>query len=464
MVHSSRSSRNGHRPSARVAQILGVAIAALGIVAATRIQPRGSASPADPTFADDVAPIFYKNCAACHHPGGMGPFSLLNYDTAVAHIDEMRGAVSEGDMPPWHAAGPHGVFTNDRRLSDADKATIVRWIDMGAKPGDLSHLPPTPDFPSSWAMGEPDAVIAMPDSFTVPAEGKVDYQYFQVPTNFTEDKWVQAIEVKPTAREVVHHVLVYAYTPPVRSVSAAGAGAAPEPRPAGAAAPQPVLIRNREQSRTPPDDARDDSAHAPPRMIGAVIGVYTPGTNGIVFPAGTALRVRPGTILTFQMHYTAHGHAMTDRTAIGFHFAKEPPQQEVYVAAFINGSFTLPAGAKDVAVPSELGVGQPIKIWGIMPHTHLRGVKWQYTLVKADSSREVVLDVPHYDFNWQTYYMYATPLDVEPGSKLEAMAWYDNSVTNKHNPDPTADVHWGDQTWNEMQYTSIIYSRASKPQ
>ncbi|MFI5229071.1 MAG: redoxin, partial [Gemmatimonadales bacterium] len=147
-----------------------------------------------------------------------------------------------------------------------------------------------------------------------------------------------------------------------------------------------------------------------------------------------------------------------DRTSIGFHFAPAPPSEEVFVTAFINGAFTLPAGAKDVEVRAEIGAGRSIKIWGILPHTHLRGTRWQYALVLPDSSRQVVLDVPHYDFNWQTYYMYATPLAVPAGAKLTSMAWYDNSATNKHNPDPTVDVHWGDQTWNEMQYTSIIYS------
>ena len=433
----------------------GIAVVLLGVTLAFRTTP-AAARPGDPTFADDVAPIFYKNCVPCHHDGGMAPFSLVEYDTAAAHVDQMRGAVEQGDMPPWHAAGPRGVFVNDRRLADADKATILRWIDSGMKPGDLTHLPPKPEFPTGWVLGEPDAILTMPDSFTVPAAGKVDYQYFQIKTPFTDERWIQSIEVRPTARAVVHHVLVYAYTPPIPQASATP----PVPRPAGAPAFQPTLIRNRAWSATPKDEPRDDSLHGPPRVLGAVIGVYVPGTSTIEFPKGTALRLRPGTVLTFQMHYTAHGHEMTDRTSVGFHFASAPPAEEVFVTQFINGAFTLPAGAKDVAVPAEIGAGRPIKIWGILPHTHLRGTRWQYTLVQPDSSRQVVLDVPHYDFNWQTYYMFATPLEVPAGSKLESMAWYDNSATNKHNPDPTVDVHWGDQTWNEMQYTSMIYSVA----
>ena len=209
----------------RILPAAGAGIALLGAVLAFRAAPLAARS-ADPTFAEDVAPIFNKNCVPCHHDGGMAPFSLLNYDTAVAHVDQMRGAVAQGDMPPWHAEGPRGVFVNDRRLTDADKQTIIRWIDGGTKPGDFSHLPPKPDFPSAWTIGEPDAVVSMPDSFTVPAAGKIDYQYFQVKTTFTEDKWLQAIEVRPSAREVVHHVLVYAFTPPPATTPSAPASAA----------------------------------------------------------------------------------------------------------------------------------------------------------------------------------------------------------------------------------------------
>jgi len=202
--------------------------------------------------------------------------------------------------------------------------------------------------------------------------------------------------------------------------------------------------------------------HAPPRQLGTLIGTETPGNVAMEFPKGTALRIRAGTILTFQMHYTASGHQMNDRTSVGFHFAKEMPDEEIFASQFLNGSLSLPAGAKDVAVPAELGIGQPVRIWGMMPHTHLRGTRWKYTLEKPDSTSEVILDVPHYDFNWQTYYMFAKPLDIAPGSKIKSMAWYDNSASNKNNPDPTINVKWGDQTWEEMQYTGFLYSVPSR--
>jgi hypothetical protein len=149
---------------------------------------------------------------------------------------------------------------------------------------------------------------------------------------------------------------------------------------------------------------------------------------------------------------------MRDRTSVGFTFTDHAPDEEIFATYFVNGTFTIPAGAKDVPVPSEVGFGRAVRVWGMMPHTHVRGTRWQYKLVMPDSSSRVVLDVPHYDFNWQTYYMFAKPLEIPAGAALTSTAWYDNSATNRHNPDPTVDVHWGLQTWEEMQYTGFLYT------
>jgi len=354
----------------RLMQTVAIAgVSLIGIALARTSAP--AARLADPTFAKDVAPILYKNCTTCHRPGGMGPFTLLEYDTAKTKLDEMYDAVKGGVMPPWHAEGAHGVFSNDRRLSDTEKDVILRWISTGAKPGDMKDLPPKPVYTTSWTLGTPDAVVSMPDEYTIPASGTVEYQYFEVPTNFTEDKWIQSIEIKPGAREVVHHVLVFARVPtppnaaPPTPPPAAAPGATPAPRPA------PLFIRPRDQA-IPPDPPRVDTLHAPRNALGTLIGTETPGNVAMQFPKGAALRIRAGTILTFQMHYTAHGHQMNDRTSVGFHFAKEMPDEEIFASQFLNGSLKLPAGAKDVAVPAEITAGQPVRIWGMMPHTHLR--------------------------------------------------------------------------------------------
>ncbi len=445
----------------RFKQLLGICAVALLAIVATRTSRPLVAQDAEPVFTKDVAPILYKNCTTCHRPGGLGPFSLLNYDTAKKNIDDIADAVKSGYMPPWHADGPHGTFANDRRLSDLDKQTILRWIEGGAKKGDEKALPPAPVYPTSWEIGTPDAIVKMPDDFVVPASGTVEYQYFEIPTGFTEDKWIQAIEFMPGAREVVHHVLVYAKVPPTAAMIAAAAGQASAPRPAGAAAPRPLFVR-KPQYDPPQEPARLDTLHPPPRQLGTLIGGTAPGTNVMKFPAGTALKLRAGTVLTFQMHYTARGHEMHDRTSVGFRFASAAPDEEIRMSAFINGAFTLPAGAKDVAVPAELEPTEAIRIWGLLPHTHLRGARWKYTLEKPDGTSEVILDVPRYDFNWQTYYFFATPLEVPAGAKLKSMAWYDNSTGNKSNPDAAKDVKWGDQTWEEMQYTGFLYSVNSR--
>jgi hypothetical protein len=426
------------------AAIIGLA----GAVAVAARRPKAPANRVSETTYVDVAPIFYRRCANCHRPGGIGPFSVLDYDSAAAYADEIRGKVADGVMPPWHADAPAGVFRNDRRLSPTEKELILRWIDQGAKPGDLSRLPPKPELPEKWSI-VPDAVITMQRGYEVPAAGTVDYQWFQIPTNFGEDKWIQSIEILPGVHDVVHHVLVYARPP----ATAPGAGTAPALASSNA---QPLIIRNSEHAAPP--DPPSDSVNRRPAQTGTLIGTYAPGMSVVEFPPGTALRLRAGSILSLSMHYTTHGHAMTDRTSIGFRFAAGPPTEEIFASSFVNGSFSIPAGAKDFGVPAAIGVSRAVRIWGLLPHTHLRGVRWRYTLRRPDGSSEVVLDVPHYDFNWQTYYQFATPLELPGGSRLESMAWYDNSASNTHNPDPSKEVHWGQQTWEEMQYTGFLYS------
>lgn len=452
------------RGRVRAAQLLGITGAAAIALVAFRYQAPLVAQNADPVFTRDVAPILFKNCTTCHRPGGLGPFSLMSYDSAKANVEEIEDAVKTGYMPPWHAEGPRGMFLNDRRLADAEKQMILRWIQTGAAEGDAKSLPPAPVYTTDWEMGQPDAVVSMAEDFTVPASGTVEYQYFEVPTNFTADQWIQAIEFKPGAREVVHHVLVYARPPaaPRTATPASAATPAPAATPGAAAPKQRPIFLDQDVYETPPEPARIDTRHPAPRRMGTLIGGTAPGTNVMKFPEGTALRIRAGTVLTFQMHYTAKGHAMHDRTSVGFKFANGAPEEELRMAAFINGKLVLPAGAKNVQVASQLEPTETVKIWGLLPHTHLRGTGWKYTVERANGTTEVVLDVPRYDFNWQTYYFFATPLELRDGDKLKSVAWYDNSATNSSNPDATKDVHWGDQTWEEMQYTGFLYSINSR--
>jgi hypothetical protein len=395
-----------------------------------------------PTFAKDVAPIIYKHCASCHRPGEIAPMSLLTYEDARPWAKAIRDEVSEGHMPPWHAEAPRGTFHNERLLSDAEKATLIAWASNGAPKGDPGDLPRVPEFTAGWSIGKPDAVFEMQEDYKVPADGVIEYEWFYIPTNFTEPKWVKAIEVRPGARSVVHHVLVYY-------------------RAKADIQRTPVLQPNQAQSRMPErgPGQRPPKEGLPPRRL---LATYAPGTNPQVTPDGTAFRLEPGGIIELQMHYSTTGEAASDRTRVGMVFAKASDLREVRVSNFLNGIFTLPAGSADVSVDAEVGFAQDAVVWGLFPHTHLRGKKWRYVLELPDGTKKTVLDVPRYDFNWQTYYMFKEPLQIPRGAKLVSTAWYDNSAANKSNPDPKVDVKWGDQTWEEMQYTGILFSPAKR--
>jgi Copper type II ascorbate-dependent monooxygenase, C-terminal domain len=396
-----------------------------------------------PTFTKDVAPILYKNCTTCHRPGEIAPMSLLTYEDARPWAKAIRDEVSERNMPPWHADAPHGTFLNERGLTDDERETLVRWASGGAPKGKAEDLPPKPEYSDGWSIGKPDAVFEMAEPYKVPADGVVAYEYVYIPTNFTEPKWVQAIEIRPGDPSVVHHVLMYYRAKPDLQRT-------------------PVLQPNKQLSQLPesPTGVFPRRKDLPPARI---VATYAPGTNPEVMPPGAALRLEPGGVIELQMHYTTTGEPAVDRTKVGLIFSKDPLPREVRPSHFFNGTLNLPAGAADVSVQADVEFLQDTTVWGLFPHTHLRGKKWEYTLVLPDGTSRTVLSVPKYDFNWQTYYMFKEPLQVPKGAKLISTAWYDNSARNKSNPDPTVDVKWGDQTWEEMQYTGILFSPAQAP-
>jgi hypothetical protein len=396
--------------------------------------PAGAYAQPAPTFNKDVAPLFNQHCVTCHRPGEMAPMSLLGYQQVRPWAKAIKEKVALGVMPPWHSDAPHGTFANDRRLTDAEKSTILRWVDAGAPEGNPKDLPPAPKFAEGWEIGTPDVILKMPTPFDVPATGTIPYKMFSIPTNFTEDRWVQAIEIRPGARSVVHHVLAFVRDPSGKR----------EPE-----AFEVVVPELPEQSRGRLANAGEGA--------GTLIATTAPGTNAMRLEPGTALRIPAGATIVFQIHYTAGGKPVSDQTAIGMVFAKQTPRAAVRTSAFMNPMFTLPAGAADEAVPSAIQFKEDVHITALFPHTHLRGKSWEYRLVYPDGRAQVVLPVPKYDFNWQTYYIFEKPLAAPKGSRLEAVARYDNSVNNKNNPDPSIAVRWGQQTWQEMQYTGINY-------
>jgi hypothetical protein len=261
--------------------------------------------------------------------------------------------------------------------------------------------------------------------------------------------------VRPGAPRVVHHILVFSRDPnaataprtPVFTAQQVGLGptaprAVAPGRAAGAAGAGAI------RPRTAAGDGNR----------GALIATMAPGTTAQVFQPGTAMLIKAGSVISFQVHYTANGATAHDQSSVGFVFAKEPPQQEIRAGQFVNALFSIPPGAPNHQVDSAIVFNEDARIWALFPHTHLRGKSWEYRLVYPDGQSKVVLSVPKYDFNWQTYYEFKTPLLAPKGSRLEATAHYDNSTANKANPDSTVAVRWGEQTWEEMQYSGIVYT------
>ncbi len=409
------------------------------LLAGTTVAGVHGQSAPTPTFTRDVAPILYRNCAACHRAGEIAPMSLITYNEVRPWARAIRQATAQGVMPPWHADAPAGTFENERRLTDLEKDVIARWAAGGAPEGDPNDLPARPQFSEGWQIGKPDAVFEMVDDYTVPASGTIEYEHSYIPTMFTETKWLQAIEVRPGNRELVHHVLVYYQAPDTRR-------------------PEPALKFVPEHLETPVP--RRQGTRPRRKAIGPnqLIATYAPGTNPQVFRTGTALRLEPGGLLELQLHYTAIGKAATDRSRVGMIFAKEPPRQELRAGHFFNATLSIPAGAPNQQVDTEVGFQQDVLVWGLFPHTHVRGKRWEYKVAMPDGSTKALLSVPGYDFNWQTYYMFKDPVSLPKGARILSSAWYDNSDKNPSNPDPKVDVKWGDQTWEEMQYTGILYT------
>ncbi|HYP27398.1 MAG TPA: cytochrome c [Blastocatellia bacterium] len=396
-----------------------VATAALLLLSASlNISGNGSGrSGAAVTFTKDVAPIIYENCAGCHRPGEIAPMSLLTYRQARPWAKSIREKVLDRSMPPWHADPAHGRFKNDRSLSKKEIDTIVKWVDTGAKEGNPKDLPPLPAFHEGWRMGKPDVVLTMDREFEVQAEGAVSYQYFYIPTNFKEDRWVQAAEVRPGNPSVVHHVIVFVVGPDV--ISRRG------------------LMRDN---------------------VSGLVGT-APGEEPMVLPDGVGRKVKAGSTLVLQMHYTPNGTPQKDRTSVGLIFSRKPVEKEMVGGVAMNRRFTIPAGAESHEVRSSYSFKEDARIMSLMPHMHLRGKDYQFKLIYPDGASKILLSVPRYDFNWQTRYELAEPVFAPKGSRVECVAHFDNSPKNKWNPDPTKEIRWGQQTWDEMMIGFIGFVR-----
>ena len=434
----------------------------VGALTSVRLSGQSGPPPATaPTYSKDVAPVLFKHCTTCHRQGEIAPMSLLTYTETRPWARSIGARVAAGIMPPWHADAGVGEFVNDRRLTALEKDTIARWVEAGAPEGDPRDLPPPPHYAEGWRISQPDVVLAMQEEYAIPAAGTIAYQYFEVPTNFSEDKWITSYEVRPSNRAVVHHVIVYA-RPPAPPTSGSGSPqSGPQPAPLFTLADgMDIPAGQTGGPQLPPDQRRaiGPNDRPAPRRLGASLGGYVPGTSSRTYPRGTAVRIAAGSTLIFQMHYTTIGKPTSDRTSIGFVLASAPPQVELRSTALINGGLEIPAGAADHRVDAEMTINRDVTLWSMLPHTHVRGKRWVYDVTYPDGRKEVILSVPKYDFEWQTDYMFKRPLKLPTGTKLHATAWYDNSPGNRSNPDPTSKVWWGDQTWEEMMFTGLLYS------
>ncbi|MFO0898751.1 MAG: redoxin domain-containing protein [Pirellulales bacterium] len=396
-------------------------------VAGCRIARPKAAGHVEVTYTQEVSRIIQQKCQNCHRSGTAAPFALANYDDATNWAEMIKEVVVDRRMPPWHADPRFGEFSNDRRLTQEEIDQLTAWVDAGAPRGD-AQLPAEKQYTSGWMIGEPDVVFEMPEEVTIPATGVVPYKYFETPTNFKEDVWVQAAEARPGNRGVVHHIIVFYKMP---------------------------------------DEQKNEGGESGEGFArGWVVGT-APGDMPLVLPPGVALKVPAGATLVWQMHYTPTGKEEKDRSQMALKFYKEPtpPRSWVHKLPVANTKFEIPPGATHFAVESEHTFDRDVRLLSFMPHMHVRGKDFLYEAIFPDGRRETLLSVPRYDFNWQSSYRFAKPVPLPAGTKVHCTAHFDNSPDNPANPDPKSPVRWGEQTFEEMMigYGDFIYAEPDGP-
>ena len=379
------------------------------------------------TYHGEIARLVQRHCVECHRDGGVGPFALDTYDDLTAHAGMVREVIRRGTMPPWFAADDTPeptaadtgdgqapsplVWANDRSLASAEKAMLLAWLASDRPAGEPADAPQKTTYPDGWMIGEPDQVWGFAKPEPVKATGVMPYQNIVVETGLTEDRWVQAIEIRPGSPEVVHHVLVHVLRP--------------------------------EEDDVPQEDREGYWA------------VYVPGQSVQSYPEGFAKKIPAGARLNFQMHYTPNGTATTDSTRIGVIYCDEP-EHEVRTAGIVNTRLSIPPGASNHREDASIPIPTDAMVLGFFPHMHLRGKACRYELTRGDQTT-TILDVPRYDFNWQLSYRLAEPLRLMAGDRLHFTAWFDNSDQNPANPDPSETVRWGPQTFEEMHLGYLEY-------
>jgi hypothetical protein len=424
---------------------------------------RAAAGPAatTPTFTRDVAPILYNSCVGCHRAGEVAPMSLVSYEEVRPWAKSVRLKVANREMPPWGADSRYGKFKDDRSLTPEQIETIVNWVDAGAPKGRDADLPPVPTFAGGWSRGQPDVVIEMPVDFEIPGEGQVPVIDFFARSPFTQDVFIKALEIRPGTPGVVHHAGVYVV----------------EKLPDGAKLVNGQIVGadGKPMSRNEVSRANGGSST---QEIQKLLS-FVPGRGYEEYQGDAGQLIKAGSYLDFYMHYTPTGTPQKDRTKVGLYFAK-PGQavgHQIFHSFGVAGPTTyivegkeytprwrpdqtrdeggvnlpnIPPYAEDWKVVSVHTILEPITLYGLTPHLHLRGKSMKYLLTEPDGREEILLDVPKYDFNWQLYYELETPRKIPAGSKVTVVTLFDNSTSNRYNPAPEKEVFWSEQSWDEM--------------
>ncbi len=386
-----------------------------------------SGSANTPTYYRDVLPLIQERCQVCHRTGGIAPIAFESYAQTRQIAAAIQSETEKRSMPPWFADPGIGKFKNDPSLSDVEIATISAWVRGGMPAGNPQDAPLPKKWTGRWTIPSPDVTIAMAEPVNIPADGEVDYTYEIIPTHFTKGQWVQRSEILPGLPQNVHHAVVYVRPPGSNWLRHAPVG-------------KPFTA----ESLTSEQDRQDAMWTDSDIML-----VYAPGSTPDNWPAGMAKYIPAGSDLVFQMHYTSNGKAAADETRIGLIFAKEVPGKRVLTLQLTNDHFSIPPNMPNFRVEARGTLPNDALLLSFFPHMHLRGKRFEYNIIRQDHTIEPLLRV-NYHFHWQMTYQLATPLALAAGTELQAVAYFDNSKMNLHNPDPDATVVWGEQTADEM--------------
>jgi len=379
--------------------------------------------PSTTTFTKDVAPVVFAHCASCHRPGEAAPFSLLEYGDLKKRSKQLLEVVESRRMPPWKPLEGHGDFVGERRMKPEEIATIKTWVDQGCAEGDAKDLPPLPKFPEGWALGEPDLVVTMPEAYTVPAEGKDILRAFVLPLGLTEDKYVRAVQFRPSNARLVHHALFF--TDPTK-----------ESRQKEAADPEPGF------------DGRQLPFGA---VIGGTLASWNPGAVSKFYPDGMAKELKKTSDLVMQVHFNPMGKAVQEKSQVGFWFTKEPPRRMVVPLPMFNMKVDLPPGEKDLSIRDRYILPVDVDLIGIIPHAHYLGRECKVWAKAPDGKETPLIWIKDWDFDWQEQYRYKEMIRLTAGTEINMVWIYDNTSGNPRNPaNPPVRVRYGEASKDEM--------------